>query len=111
TRLAEALTTELQHEFMIPQVGVRLWGTGARALKPEHAELPAAQPVSDDAKSFARSLSHPYCGINAGFEAARWLEDPSTVASLALLPSHHEGEVYGLLVLGSPDPTRYTADM
>ncbi len=110
-RLAEVLTSELQHEFMIPQVGVRLWGTSAHALKAEHAELAATQAVSDDAKSFARSLTLPYCGINAGFEASRWLDDPATVASLALLPLHHGGEVYGLLVLGSPDPTRYTADM
>jgi len=67
--------------------------------------------VSDDARSFARSLSLPYCGVNAGFEAAKWLEDGSTVASLALLPLHHDGDVYGLLVLASPDATRYTADM
>ena len=33
------------------------------------------------------------------------------LASLALLPLHHDGDVYGLLVLGSPDATRYTADM
>jgi uncharacterized protein len=33
------------------------------------------------------------------------------VASLALLPLHHDGDVFGLLVLASPDATRYTADM
>ncbi|MEY2840721.1 MAG: hypothetical protein RJB60_3020, partial [Pseudomonadota bacterium] len=33
------------------------------------------------------------------------------VASLALLPLHHDGDVYGLLVLASPDAIRYTADM
>jgi uncharacterized protein len=53
--------------------------------------------------------------VNAGFEAAKWLENDnsggSTVASLALLPLHHDGDVYGLLVLASPDATRYTADM
>ncbi|HEX5371837.1 MAG TPA: DUF484 family protein [Aquabacterium sp.] len=109
--LPEVLTRELQHQFLIPQVGVRLWGTSAHPLDSRFADLPAAQAVSDDARSFARSLTLPYCGINAGFEAAKWLDDASTVASLALLPLQHEGEVYGLLVLGSPDPTRYTADM
>ncbi|MFY9460497.1 MAG: DUF484 family protein [Aquabacterium commune] len=110
-RLPEVLQTELQHEFLIPQVGLRLWGSPDHPLKPELAGLPSAQDISDDARSFARSLSLPYCGINAGFEASRWLEDGNTVASLALLPLVHDGEVFGLLVLGSPDPTRYTADM
>lgn len=111
TVLPTVLTTELQHEFLIPQVGLRVWGTAAHPLKPELAGLPFAQGISEDALSFARSLSLPYCGINAGFEAARWLDDAATVASLALLPLVHDGEVFGLVVLGSPDPTRYTADM
>ena len=109
--LPQVLATELQHEFLIPQVGVRVWGSPDHAIKPALAGLPCAQPVSDDARSFARSLSLPYCGVNAGFEAARWLDDAASVASLALLPLHHDGDVFGLLVLGSPDPTRYTADM
>jgi uncharacterized protein YigA (DUF484 family) len=63
--------------------------------------------------SFASSLSLPYCGANAGFEAATWLEDASTVASLALIPLRHGSstDAFGLLVLGSPDPTRFSADM
>jgi len=109
--LPDTLTQGLQHEFLIPQVGLRLWGTSAHPLKPATTDLPCAQVISDDARSFARSLTMPYCGVNAGFEAARWLDDPGTVASLALLPLQHDGEVFGLLVLGSPDPTRYTADM
>ncbi len=113
--LPAVLASELQHQFLIPQIGIRLWGTAEHPVKAEHAELPCAQGVSDDARSFARSLSLPYCGVNAGFEAAKWLEDGnnggSTVASLALLPLHHDGDVYGLLVLASPDATRYTADM
>ena len=83
-----------------------------RAALAEQADaLPALQPVSDDARSFAGSLSQPYCGVNAGFEASKWLEDASTVTSLALIPLHRDGACFGLLVLGSPDPTRYTADM
>jgi uncharacterized protein YigA (DUF484 family) len=109
--MPQVLTSELQHEFMIPHIGLRLWGTAAHPIKAIHANLPCAASVSDDAQSFARSLSLPYCGVNAGFEAVRWLDDPTTVASLALLPLHHDGDVYGLLVLGSPDATRYTADM
>ena len=96
----------LKHEFLIPQATVRLWNLGN-----EHADQPWAQAVSDDAKSFASSLTVPYCGVNAGFEAARWLEDPSTVMSMALVPLRQGDSCFGLLVLGSPDPTRYSADM
>jgi uncharacterized protein YigA (DUF484 family) len=96
----------LKHEFLIPQATVRLWNLGN-----EHADQPWAQAVSDDAKSFASSLTVPYCGVNAGFEAGRWLDDPSTVMSMALVPLRQGDSCFGLLVLGSPDPTRYSADM
>jgi uncharacterized protein YigA (DUF484 family) len=69
--------------------------------------------VSDDAKAFASGLTQPYCGANSGFEAARWLDDPGSVMSLALVPMRHGliGPTFGMLVFASPDPTRYTADM
>ena len=102
TRIVESL----KHEFMIPQAALRLWNIG-----PAYDELAFAQAVSDDAKSFTASLTMPYCGVNAGFEAARWLEDPGTVMSLAMLPLRQGDTCFGLLVLGSPDPTRYSADM
>ena len=111
--LPDQVVRGLQDEFLIPHVAVRLWGTPDHPLNPALAEhnLPALQPVSDDARSFAGSLSHPYCGVNAGFEAAKWLADGNAVTSLALLPLLRHGQCFGLLVLGSPDPTRYTADM
>ena len=106
--LPDVVVHQLMHQFMIPQGGIRVWGAA-----PAFASLPFARSVSDDAKSFAASLSLPYCGVNSGFEAASWLEDPSSVMSLALIPLRHgaNGSVFGMLVLGSPDPTRYSADM
>ena len=109
--LPQALVQSLQDRFLIPQAAVRIWPTPARALRDHLGELAAVQPVSDDARSFAGSLNQPYCGLNAGFEAARWLPDSSTVASLALIPLRVGDACFGLLVLGSPDPTRYAADM
>ncbi len=100
------MVASLKHEFLIPQATVRLWGLGD-----PHRDEPWAQPVSDDVRSFASSLTVPYCGVNAGFEAARWLDDPSTVMSLAMVPLRQGDSCFGLLVLGSPDPTRYSADM
>jgi hypothetical protein len=100
------LVASLKHEFLIPQAAIRLWG-----LAGAHTGEDYAAPVSDDAKSFATSLTLPYCGVNAGFEAAGWLDEPATVMSLAMIPLRQGDAVFGLLVLGSPDPTRYSADM
>jgi uncharacterized protein YigA (DUF484 family) len=106
--LPQAMVDELKRQFMIPQAAIRLWGADAT-----HAQRAFAAEVSDDVRSFAGSLTLPYCGVNAGFEAAGWLDDPGTVMSVALLPLRHgsTGGSFGLLVLGSPDPTRYSADM
>lgn len=106
--LPQVLVAELQHEFVIPQAAVRVWGGDAA-----FADLPFARAVSDDVKLFASSLGAPYCGVNTGFEAVQWLDDPGQASSLALVPLRHDGAngAFGLLVLASPDPTRYSADM
>ncbi len=106
--LPGVLLRELMHQFIIPQAGIRVWGAAAA-----FAGLPFAAPVSADVKSLASSLTLPYCGINSGFEAAQWLDDAGTAMSLAMIPLRHGAtiEAFGMLVLASPDPTRYTADM
>ncbi len=111
TRRAEVpgvLVDELKHQFLIPQAGIRLWG-----VDPAYDDQPFARPVGADAQSFASSLAVPYCGVNSGFEASAWLDEASSVTSLALIPLRHAGSAvaFGMLVLGSPDPTRYSADM
>lgn len=108
TQVPVLMAEELKNQFLIPQAGIRVWG-----VKPEYAEQPFAQGIKDDTKSFATSLTMPYCGVNSGFEPVGWLEDPATVMSLALIPLRHgvSSPAFGMLVLGSPDPTRYTADM
>ncbi|MGS0754977.1 DUF484 family protein [Roseateles sp. GG27B] len=116
--LPDLLTRELRHQFLIPQAGLRLWGVDAA-----FAGADFAQPVSQDVKSLAVSLTQPYCGVNSGFEAAQWLQASSNGAgsgdasSLALISLNAVGvggapaRSFGLLVLGSPDAARYTADM
>lgn len=113
------LVKSLQHEFLIPQAAIRLWG-----LAEDYQGLPYAADVGDEVRKLADGLTLPFCGLNSGFEPAAWLEDASTVMSIALVPlrvtstgvAAGDGEVpagsaFGLLVLGSPDPTRYSADM
>jgi uncharacterized protein YigA (DUF484 family) len=110
--LPAALVVTLKHEFLIPQAAIRLW-----SLAPAYsgAGHDFASPVSDDVMTFAGSLTMPYCGVNAGFEAVSWLDDAQTVVSVAMIPLRAgpgvEGGAFGLLVLGSPDPTRYSAEM
>ena len=106
--LPAVLLRELMHDFIVPQAGLRLWG-----VAPAFADLPFAHDVGADVKTFASSLSAPYCGVNAGFEAVQWVAEPASVMSMALAPLRHANlpEAFGLLVLASPDPTRYSADM
>jgi len=84
---------------------------------PELAHLECATEVSEDVKIFATSLVAPYCGANSGFEAAQWLDVPGDAKSMALIPLRADSSdattsaTFGMLVLASPDPTRYTADM
>ena len=109
-QLPLALTEELRHQFLIPQVAVRLWGL-AEATAERLKDQPYALPVSEDLKRFANSLTTPFCGANHGFEASNWMADGPSMQSLAMIPLRAGEQAFGLLVLGSPDPTRYSADM
>ena len=106
--LPGVLVRELMHHFIVPQAGLRLW-----SVAPEFSEMAFARGVGADVKTFASSLAAPYCGVNAGFEAVQWVAEPASVMSMALVPLRRVGvsEAFGLLVLASPDPTRYSADM
>jgi uncharacterized protein YigA (DUF484 family) len=110
--LPATLVRVLMHQYMIPEAGIRIWGAAA-----QYAAHDFAQPVGEDIKLFAGSLSLPYCGVNSGFEAAQWLQEPTSAKSMALIPLRADlpestpTPAFGMLVLASPDPTRYTADM
>ncbi|MDN5842711.1 MAG: DUF484 family protein [Alcaligenaceae bacterium] len=91
--------------FDIPAIALRVW------------DLPAAegteftQDVTDSIRDYANTLAQPYCGPLDGHEAAGWLgSPPASLAILALrtLPGNPPA---GLLVLGSEDPARFSADM
>lgn len=107
-RLPQALQAELRTTFDLPLTALRLW-----PVRAEFAHHDYATGISEDIETFAASLAAPFCGPNAGFEAAHWLTDAQLAQSLALIALHHpqSGQCIGLLVLGSPDPQRFTADM
>lgn len=109
--LPATLVSELQSQFMVPQVALKVWDVDAR-----YAQDPYAQGVSEDAKTFASSLTQPYCGVHSGIEAVRWLDEPNAAMSIALIPLRPgamtgAGPAFGMLVLASPDPQRFQSGL
>jgi hypothetical protein len=106
--LPEIVVQQFREQFLVPQATIKVWGVGAA-----YAGEPFAQGASDDSRSFASSLTTPYCGLNSGFEPAGWLEEPNAAISLALVPLRTSSTqpAFGLIVLASPDPQRFNTEM
>lgn len=106
--IPERIVSELKNHFSVPQIAIRLWN-----VRKEFAAAEFTQNVSEDTQALASSLMESYCGANADYEAARWLEKPDLASSIALLPLRQPGQAqaFGLLVLASPDPQRFHAGM
>ena len=106
--LPAAIVQGLASEFQIPQSVLKVWG-----VDDAYAGECFASGLSSDVQTFAASLSTPYCGANAGFEAAGWLAEPQQAQSLALIPlrASTDAPVSGLLVLASPDAQRFHGGM
>jgi len=106
--MPHAIVGGLKAAFDVPQATLRIWDTA-----PDFAGEWFVQGVSDDARIFANSLLSPYCGSNKDFEAVRWLDDASSIQSAVILPLRRKGDkhAFGLLIMGSPDPARFTSLM
>jgi hypothetical protein len=102
------LTRSLQEIFALPHATLRLWNV-AEDFK--HTWF--AAETSEDVQLFAKGLRNPFCGTNHDFEAAGWIESETAIASIAMLPLRLSVDepCFGLLVLGSPDPARFTREM
>lgn len=109
--LPRALVSELVAQFQVPQAAIKLWDVAA-----DYAFEDFTTDVSEDAKTFASSITQPYCGVNSGFEAVNWLDDTAMAMSVALIPLRdgpvqNASPAFGMLVLASPDPQRFAAGM
>jgi uncharacterized protein YigA (DUF484 family) len=106
--LPTQIAAQLQTLFMVPQTAIKVWDCDAA-----YGDEPYAQWVSDDVKALATSLTAPYCGLNAGFEAANWLAEPAAAVSISLIPLRADAQepAFGMLVLASPDAQRFNAEM
>jgi uncharacterized protein YigA (DUF484 family) len=106
--LPHVLTQGLQEIFAVPHATLRLW-----QVAEDFSHTWFAQTVSEDVQLFSKSLGAPFCGKNQDFEAAGWIESEHPIQSLAMLPLRLSADspTFGLLVLGSPDPSRFTKEM
>ncbi|KAG0163879.1 hypothetical protein DFQ30_010824 [Apophysomyces sp. BC1015] len=144
--LPGTIISGLREIFDVPQAALRVWDV-ANA----YAQADFARSVGEEVRIFASSLVAPYCGANAGFEAAQWLgagfgtqgsvtaglslagmtpqdksafaatprddvdssPETASVALIALRDTQQadHASVFGLLVLGSPDPRRFHEGM
>ena len=106
--LPAVLISEMKSQFSVPQAALKLWDVAE-----VYAGEPFAQGASEDVRSLASSLGVPYCGVNAGFDAVQWLDDPEAAASLTLIPlrAGTADPAFGLLILASPDSQRFQAGM
>ncbi|WP_038709688.1 DUF484 family protein [Burkholderia sp. lig30] len=123
--LPRVIADGLADVFDVPQTALRLWD-----VADTYAQAEFARHVGEEVRLFANGLIAPYCGANAGFEAAQWLAPAAAAsvasaadgtagrpadgpaASVALLAlrapqAAADAPAFGMLVLGSPDPRRF----
>lgn len=105
-KLPGHIVRSLSDLFDLPAIALRLWDLPALADDSEFA-----QDVTDAIRQYAQTLTQPYCGPLQDQEAAAWLPSkPASLAIVALKPLNRN-QAFGLLVLGSDDADRFTADM
>ena len=106
--LPHVLTRGLEDIFSVPYATLRLWNVAE-----DFAHTWFAQSVGEDVHLFAKGLNAPFCGKNNEFEAAKWIDSEYTMESIAMLPLRlaPDSATFGLLVLGSPDLSRFTKEM
>lgn len=91
--------------FDLQAIALRLWDL------PALADSEFNQDVTESVRQYARDLTKPYCGPAQNQEAANWLGTPPASLAIVSLRPAGSNEPFGLLVLGSDDPERFTADM
>lgn len=99
-----ALHAHLGGSFAVPHVALRLWHAAG--------DGPESTPVSAEARNFAETLTHPYCGPGGGPDVIGWFgEGGAHVRSLAFLALREGGQTFGLLVMGSEEQQRFYPGM
>lgn len=104
--LAEALLHAMRDAFGVPSASLRLWTAKQADAWFAAGDLTAAQALADQ-------LEHPYCGTGKDKAGVEWLNDAANMHSVAMVPLRKPDtkESFGLLVLGSPDAQRFSAEL
>ncbi len=105
--LPVSLLQAMQESFSVPAATLRLW-----TAKSDYAD---AWFVLDDEeiRAFTDQQTNPVCGPVAGKPCVLWLDDAASMQSVALVPLRKPGseQSFGLMVLGSPEPQRFAAEL
>ena len=106
--LPDALINAMKESFHVPAATLRLWN-----LVDDHNGAWFADGDLGEARAWADEQSAPVCGLAAGKPGVAWLDDASSMQSVALVPLRKAGsdQSFGLLVLGSPDPQRFASEL
>ena len=105
--LPASLLDAMRESFQVPAATLRLWDVKA-------AFADAWFLVDDEeARTFADHHATPVCGSAAGQPGVLWLDDATSMQSAALVPLRKPGSEhsFGLMVLGSPDPQRFSVEL
>ena len=102
--LLDSLYGNLRADFAVPAVALRLWMDAPAQDRIEFGG------ISQEARMFAEALDDPYFSEHPMFDTGAWFESGGeALRSLVYVPLRTEKPV-GLLMLGSDDPQRFSAD-
>lgn len=106
--LVQMVTHNLREDFQVPHVAIRLW---ARPQSEEDAGSVEFTGVDDELRSWADSLSAPYCGPRPVPNTENWFgATDAPLRSYALVALKGEN-AFGLLAMASEDARRFYPEM
>jgi uncharacterized protein YigA (DUF484 family) len=111
--LLQSLYENLHEDFGVPGVALRLWWAepDAQGSSSTTSPRPELEPVSEEARVFAESLTNPYFSDTAMFETGAWFGPMAgDFRSFAYVGLRGE-RAFGVLALASTDAQRFTQDM
>lgn len=107
--MPQTVVNSLESVFNVPETTLRLWN-----IREEYADSWFTRHVDENIRNAANRMEHPYCGkVPENQDAVKWLDLFSSIRSIALVPLKKDAQSlpFGLIVMGSPDATRFQNDM
>ena len=105
TSTTQTLSDSLQNDFNVSFVSIKLWASANNA---EDSSFDPLDPINESLKSWAVTLSEPYCGSAPIEEIAQIFGEEAKCYAITTLG---EDEVKGLLIMASDDEQRFYPEM